>query len=140
MADNERDSKYGDIIRARFKKLGGFIPISDLVRDLIAHPEGLPEEALNDWAYAGCSNDCRLALKSKDPSTGLPWAKPTTGGKNPDWKQLKLFSYEEAEDLIMREQQALIVDYEHLELLHGWCLEKFGKAPKIVKIVGKIVA
>jgi hypothetical protein len=52
--------------------------VTDLVFD---HP--VQQDMLDHWTVLGCSQECREALKEE--IEGLPFAKPLSGGRDPEW-------------------------------------------------------
>lgn len=132
MKKKERRAIDARFIQERFKKMGGGT-ISMMVNDLcFQHPA--KQEVLDHWMILGCSQECREALK-EETDAGLPFAKPTSGGRDPEWKQLQLFNYDEMESLINREISAVECDYNKLLRLVKFCKGRFGKAPKVPELI-----
>lgn len=121
-------------LRDLFRELGGSLPIRLLAEEAITRGT-IPEEVLDMCQVRGVSELCRTALKAKTEDD-LPFAKPTSSAENNgEWKQLELFTYQEAQALIAREVDSLTADYQEVERLQRWCLAKFGRAPEIPKLL-----
>ncbi len=117
-------------LRELFQELGGSIPPRILADEAIAR-NVIPAEVLANCQTRGVTELCRLALKAKTEDR-LPFAKPLSTDEDAgEWKQLELFTYAQAEALILREARGLVADYRELQRLHRWCLAKFGRAPEI---------
>jgi hypothetical protein len=124
-------------LRELFRELGGNVPMRVLGDEAVTRGVIPPEEVAH-CTSRGVQEICRRALKVKTEN-GLPFAKPIDGSREDNgdtrWKQIELFSYDEAEALIVRESKAIRDDYQELLLLHRWCALKFGKAPDIPELV-----
>jgi hypothetical protein len=120
-------------LRDLFRELGGSMPPRVLTDEAIARGV-VPTEVLASCQTRGLTELCRLALKGKTEDR-LPFAKPTSTDEDAgEWKQLELFTYAQAEALILREARGLVADYHELLRLHRWCLAKFGRAPEIPEL------
>lgn len=119
-------------LRELFANLGGDMPVRVLAEEAITRGV-IPSDVLASCQLRGVTELCRQALKTKTES-GLPFAKPTSTKSDGEWKQLELFTYEQAESLVLREAQAMVADYHELLRLHRWCFDKFGRAPEIPEL------
>lgn len=120
-------------LRELFQELGGSMPPRVLADEAVARGI-VPDDVLAACQHRGLTDLCRAALKAKTEDR-LPFAKPTSTDEDAgEWKQLELFTYTQAEALILREAKGLVDDYHELQRLHRWCVAKFGQAPEIPEL------
>jgi hypothetical protein len=131
-----RSTMYAEL-RDLFGELGGNVPMRVLGDSAVARGV-IPPEEVKRCTDRGIQEICRRALKVRGEN-GLPFAKPTSSTRDDDgnveWKQLELFTYDEAAALIVREAKAVVDDYVELQSLHRWCTAKFGRAPEIPQLI-----
>jgi hypothetical protein len=119
----------GDIIRRVFVELGSNVPSGAVTRSILDR-DLLPSEMRDGFLFRGLNDRVRKEL-ARITIEGLPFAQPTGTKQRAPWKQLDLFTREEAYSLVRRRRRNLYEDHAELVRLHGWCLDKFGDAPDI---------
>lgn len=91
-----------------------------------------PEE-LNNASVRWAQTVVRQALHSRLVN-GMPYAAPTqqrdsNGGRI--WKQYKLWEYDDAEQILGERCLALVDDYQPIQAIQQYMLDRWGKAPEI---------
>jgi hypothetical protein len=117
-------------LRDLFQQLGGSMPPRVLADEAVARGV-IPDDVLAVCQRRGLTELCRQALKGKTEDR-LPFAKPLSADEDAgEWKQLDLFTYDQAETLILREWAGIANDVQEVLRLHRWCKDKFGLAPEL---------
>jgi hypothetical protein len=123
------DETIGDLIRRVFVDLGSNVP-ARTVTQFIIDGKLLPAEMKRALLFRGLNDHVRREL-ARITIEGLPFAQPTGTKKQSPWKQLDLFTRDEAHALVRRRLRNLYEDHGELVRLQGWCVDKFGDAPDI---------
>jgi hypothetical protein len=129
----EEGESVGEVVRRVFVELGSNVPIRTVTQAIIDR-QLLPALTLSHFLYRGLYERVRKELSAKTRE-GLPFAQPTSLVKTAPWKQLDLFTGDEAFAMIARRVDNIHEDYAELVRLHAWCLEKFGDAPVIPELI-----
>ncbi len=125
----EEGESVGAVVRRVFVELGSNVPVRVVTKTIIDQ-QLLPAATLNHFLFRGLNERVRheLTVKTKE---GLPFAQPTGRQKEAPWKQLDLFTLDEAFALVTHRVENIYEDYAELVRIHKWCLTKFGDAPEI---------
>lgn len=144
MASREQRQQIRDIFSSE-----GPMHIDRLV-SLLQQRELYTPEQVGKFALRAMKADAREALSEvgvKDAPPGIGYAYPVPNGSEdedddgrPVWKQTVLFDYEEMSALIALNVKRVGDDWQVMVLnLHGYCRERFGKAPSIPELTSELV-
>lgn len=116
-----------ETLKALHKQMGIAMRVGEIVRKALDE-HLIEQEIVDQCTFDGLSDLCREALKEKDPTTRLPYAKPIGGGKDARWQRLALFSCPEAIELLTREHKGIQSDIKEFRILLDHFRDRFGDA------------